>query len=611
LSFLATMASSSARTPLVQCTGLGHRFGARPLFEGVGLALFEGDRVGLVGPNGAGKSTLLRIVAGLVEPDAGRRSVRSGVRIGYLAQEPAFAPGATVDSALVDGLAGLGLDDAERHARAARWRARLGFDAPDRPVGELSGGWLKRLAIARELARAPDVLLLDEPTNHLDLDGILQLERLLAAEARAFVVASHDRIFLESLATRMLELDRANPGGLLAVDGRYSDLLERRDELRRNQAEYAETLANRARRELEWLRRGPKARTTKAKARIDGAERLFDELAELRTRTAGADPAGIDFAGSGRRTKRLLVARGVGKSFGDRRVLAGVDLVLGPGTRLGVLGANGSGKSTLLALLAGALEPDAGTIERAPQLRAVRFEQGRESLDPEATLRRALAPLGDAVVWQGRELHVAAWARRFLFRPEQLETRVAKLSGGERARILIARRMLEPADLLILDEPTNDLDIPTLEVLEESLLDFPGAVVLVTHDRFLLDRVSTAILALDGRGGAERFADLAQWQQARAARAVEPPARATAPASPAPSRPARRLGFREQREWEGIEPAIEAAEAERERCRVAAEDPAIVSDARALTERYTALAAAEAEVARLYERWAELEALRG
>jgi ATP-binding cassette subfamily F protein uup len=607
---------STQRPLLVQCEGLTKQYGARPLFAGVGLSLFEGDRVGLVGPNGAGKTTLLRIVAGLEAPDAGTRSARKGVRVGYLAQEPAFAVGATVESALFDSLAAveeLHGDVAQRHQSAARWLARLGFDDPERPVAELSGGWRKRLAIARELAAAPDVLMLDEPTNHLDLEGIVELERLLVAQAKAFVVASHDRLFLENVAHRMLELDRANPGGLLAVDGRYSDLLERRDELRRHQAEYAATLANRARHELEWLRRGPKARTTKSKARIDGAERLFDELAELRHRTAEAAAAGIDFAGSGRRTKRLLVARGVGKSFGGRRVLAGVDLVLGPGTRLGVVGPNGSGKSTLLALLAGTLEPDDGTIERAPQLRAVRFEQGRESLAPESTLHRALAPLGDAVVYRGREIHVAAWAERFLFRGDQLETRVAKLSGGERARILVARRMLEPADLLILDEPTNDLDIPTLEVLEESLLDFPGAVVLVTHDRFLIERVSTSLVALDGRGGVEPFADLAQWQAARrpAPAAARPAAAARAAATaPRPAAP-RKLSYRGQREWDGIEAAIEAAEAERERRRAAAEDSAIASDAGELTARYAELAAAEAAVERLYQRWAELDALRG
>jgi ATP-binding cassette subfamily F protein uup len=410
----------------------------------------------------------------------------------------------------------------------------------------------------------------------------------------------------------MLELDRADPGGLLAVEGRYSDLLERRDEVRKNQAEYAETLGNRARRELEWLRRGPKARSTKAKARIDGAERLFAELAAVRERTAGAASAGIEFTATGRRTKRLLVARGLGKSWDGRPVLRDVDVLLAPGTRLGVLGSNGSGKTTLLALLAGTLAPDAGTIERAPGLRTHLFEQGRESLDPALTLRRALAPEGDAVVHLGREVHVAAWAKRFLFRSEQLESPVARLSGGEKARILIARLLLQPADLLILDEPTNDLDIPTFEVLEESLLEFEGTVVLVTHDRLLLDRVSTAILALDGDGGATLYADLEQWQAAREARRAAGAAPAPRPAAPLATagRPAKKLAWRELREWEGMEAAILAAEQEVERRRAAAEDPAVATDAAELTARCAALAAAQAEVDRLYARWSELEERR-
>ena len=327
--------------------------------------------------------------------------------------------------------------------------------------------------------------------------------------------------------------------------------------------------------------------------------------------------AGIELAASGRRTKRLLEARGLAKSFDGRPVLRGVDLALGPGARLGVLGANGSGKTTLLALLAGTLAPDGGRIERAPALQTVLFEQSRESLDRALSLRRALAPDADAVGYQGRELHVAAWAKRFLFRPEQLDTPVARLSGGEQARILIARLMLRPADLLILDEPTNDLDIPTLEVLEESLLEFPGALVLVTHDRYLLDRVATALLALDGRGGARLFADLAQWEASRAepgapgraeAGGVEPDAKA----KPEPTRrPAKKLGYAEQREWEGMEAAILAAEEEVARRRAAAEDPAIATDAQALHARTTALAVALAAVERLYDRWAELEAKRG
>ena len=286
------------------------------------------------------------------------------------------------------------------------------------------------------------------------------------------------------------------------------------------------------RREIEWLRRGAKARTTKAKGRIQEAGRLIEELGDARARAAGGT-AGIEFPASGRRTRKLLVARGLSKALGGRPLFRDLDLAVVRGTRVGLLGPNGSGKTTLLDLLAGALVPDAGEIERAEGLRLVRFDQHRASLDPDQSLRRALSPEGDTVVFQGRTIHVASWAKRFLFRPEQLELPVGRLSGGEQARILIARLMREPADLLILDEPTNDLDIPTLEVLEDSLAEFEGGLVLVTHDRFMLDRVSTVILALDGEGGAETFADYAQWEATRAARVTAP---RDAPAAPAPTR---------------------------------------------------------------------------
>jgi ATP-binding cassette subfamily F protein uup len=601
---------SGSRPLLVSLDGVARQFGVRPLFSGLSFALAEGDRVGLVGPNGAGKSTLLRILAGLEEADAGTRSVRRGVRVALVPQDPRFEHDSSAAEAVHEALAADPVDVAQKAGRVARALGRLGFRDGAERVGTLSGGWQKRLAIAAALAREPDVLLMDEPTNHLDLEGILALEALLVSSPFAFVVASHDRYFLENVARRMLELDPVYPEGLLAVAGRYSDLVARRDEVRRNQAEYEESLANRARRELEWLRRGPKARTTKAKARVGEAERLQAELAEVRARQA-AGAAGIELAASGRRTKRLLEARGLAKSYGGRRVLAGVDVALAPGTRLGVLGSNGSGKTTLLSILAGTVAPDAGEIERAPALETVLFEQSRATLDRSLSLRRALAPEADAVIYQGRELHVAAWAKRFLFRTEQLDTPVARLSGGEQARILIARLMLRPADLLILDEPTNDLDIPTLEVLEESLLEFAGALVLVTHDRYLLDRVSTALLALDGRGGATLFADLAQWEASRKEREAtdRPEPGAATPA--APRRAAKKLGYAEQREWESMEAAILAAEAEAARCHAAAEDPAIVTDAEALHRRTGALAEALAEVERLYARWAELESKRG
>lgn len=500
---------------LLSCESLGKSYGAKPLFTDLSLGLCEGDHVGLIGPNGSGKSTLLKILAGLEDPDCGIRSVRRQLRIGYVPQEPSFAEQHSVEDALSQVLLDEGLDPHEQGARIAKALSLGGFVRSDQSVLTLSGGWKKRLAIARSLMLEPDVLLMDEPTNHLDVEGILWLESLLKTEPHAFIVVSHDRRFLESVTTRIWELNRRYANGLFQANGRYSEFLEQRDAVLQSQADYRASLANRVRREVEWLRRGPKARTTKAKARIDQVGRLIDELTDIESRQGNAS-AGIDFTASGRKSKQLLVAKGIGKSLGDKLIVSGLDILLGPGERIGLLGPNGSGKTTLLKLLAGTLEPDSGIITRADRLRVVTFEQHRESLDQQATLRRALAPAGgDAVVYQDRSVHLVSWAKRFLFKPEQLDLPVSRLSGGEQARLLIARLMLQPADLLILDEPTNDLDIPTLDVLEDSLLEFTGALVLVTHDRWLLDRISTRLLALDGMGRAEWFADYAQWEAAQ------------------------------------------------------------------------------------------------
>ncbi len=593
-----------ARSLLLSCEAVSKAYGTRSLFEELSFGLFEGDQVGLVGPNGSGKSTLLKILAGLETPDGGTRSVRGGIRVGYVPQDPVLPSGVLVEEVIAGALAGL--DEGERAGGIARALGRAGFADGRAEVATLSGGWKKRLAIAHALAALPDVLLMDEPTNHLDVEGILWLEGLLAERVRAVIVVSHDRYFLEHVATRMLELNRAYPAGLFQTDGRYSDFLARRDEFLRGQAAYEESLANIVRREIEWLRRGAKARSTKAKGRIKEAGRLIAELGDARARGSAAT-AGIDFTSSQRRTRRLLVARGLAKALGGRTLIRGLDLTITPGTRIGLMGPNGSGKTTLLNLLAGALDPDAGDIERAEGLRLVRFEQHRAGLDPARSLRRALAPEGETVVFQGRSVHVASWAKRFLFRPEQLEMPVGRLSGGEQARILIARLMCEPADVLILDEPTNDLDIPTLEVLEDSLAEFDGGLVLVTHDRLMLDRVSTMILALDGLGGAETYADYAQWEASRGARATSPRSAGDAP-GPRERPRAKRLGYLEQREWDGMERAILDAESTADACYQAAEDPGIAADPAALQARHAALEAARAEVARLYARWAELEA---
>jgi len=587
---------------LLGCQDVAKSYGTRTLFDGVSFGIFEGDRVCLVGPNGSGKSTLLKILAGLETPDRGTRSVRGRLHVGYVAQDPEFAAGGTIEDAVAAELEHV--DPDARPGRIAQALGRAGFTDAHADVASLSGGWQKRLAIARALAAEPDVLLMDEPTNHLDVDGILWLERLLMDRARAFLVVSHDRYFLERVASRVLELNRAYAGGVFATDGAYSDFLSRRDDFLRGQAAYEESLANMVRREIAWLRRGAKARSTKAKGRIKEAGRLIEELEDAKSRGM-ARAAGIELSSSQRGTRRLLVAQGVAMSLGGRTLFRDLDITVTPGTRVGLLGPNGSGKTTLLDVLAGALAPDAGTVEHAASLKLVRFTQHRTGLDPSQTLRRALAPEGDTVTFQGRPVHVASWAKRFLFQPEQLELSVGRLSGGEQARILIARLMVEPADVLMLDEPTNDLDIPTLEVLEESLAEFEGGLLLVTHDRYMLDRLSTVIVALDGAGGAETFADYAQWEEARAAGPREP-AETPREAPVRERQRTKRLGYREQRELDGMEQAILEAEQAAERCRRDTEHPAIASDSAALQARLSALDAARAEVDRLYARWAEL-----
>ena len=583
---------------------LAKAFGAAPLFEGLSFGVFEGDHIGLVGPNGSGKSTLLRILAGLEEPTAGTRAPRRRLRIGYVPQDTAFDGAGTVASVVGAAADAAGATHEDRDGRIAIALGKAGFREEDRRVAELSGGWRKRLAIAAALAGDPELLLLDEPTNHLDLDGILWLEDLLRHEPEAFVAVSHDRYFLEAVSTRVLELNRAFAGGMLEARGSYSDFLAKKDATLASQASYQESLRNRVRGELDWLSRKARARTRKAQARIDEAGRLQDELADLDSRSAGAT-ARIAFAATDRKTRRLVVAEGATRRRGGRTIVGGLDLVLTPGTRLGLLGPNGSGKTTLLRLLAGQDPPDEGTVTHAPGLRVVVFDQHR-SLEPGRSLARTLAPEGDSVIVGGRAVHVAGWAKRFLFRAEQLDTPVERLSGGERARVLIARLMLEPADVLLLDEPTNDLDIPTLEVLEESLLEFPGALVLVTHDRYLLDRVSTRLLALDGRGGVVAYADYGQWEALRGTSDAAPAKPKPAPAERRAEKP-RKLSWREERDWDQMEERILEAERKVDESRRAAEDPAIASDHVALHERMGALAAAEAAVAELYARWAELE----
>ena len=606
---------------LIDCDRLAKSYGEAPLFESLSLTIHEGDRIGLIGPNGAGKSTLLKILAGVEEADSGECRRRRKLRIGYVPQHPVFDEGDSLREVVLrsfaDSDSGDSEDSFEREQRARVILSRMGFADPEVVAETLSGGWKSRLAMARALVLDPEVLLLDEPTNHLDLEATVWLESWLGSESPAFVVISHDRYFLQNVTTRMIEIDKVYAEGLLSVTGRYADLLEARNAYLSGEASYRKSLANRVRREIAWLRRGPKARTTKSKARIQNAEREIEHLSEARKRSR-VESAKIEFTASDRRTKRLWACKGLTKNYDERAIIRELDLTLTRGTRLGVLGPNGSGKTTLLRMIVGEIEADSGSVQQADDLRVVYFDQSRRQLDPNITLRRALAPEGDTVVYRDNPLHVSAWAKRFLFRVEHFETPIKRLSGGERARIIIARLMLQPADLLVLDEPTNDLDIPTLEVLEESLLDFPGALVLVTHDRHMLDRLSTGILALDGSGGADFFAGYEQWDRRRcemlaaqraSARREKTAARRreSKPNANAAPKAKRRLSYLDQREWDGMEEQLLEAEAAVESARERAEDPGIAANPEVLMERSAELASALERVSKLYERWAELE----
>ena len=599
-------------------------FGAQTLFTGVNLSVDRGDRVGLIGPNGSGKSTLLRILCGLEAADSGTVSLQKLARTAYVAQEDLFDEAANCADNLLAATTGLDLDEAERYSRVLAVLSRAHFDNPQQPVRELSGGWRKRLAVCRALVARPDVLIMDEPTNHLDIEGILWLENLLLAPSAdgpaALLMVSHDRRFLENTVNRVIELAPVYPDGSFQVRGSYADFLEKKTDFLLQRQNLEERLANRLRRETEWLRRGPKARATKARYRIEEAGRLQEAFTGVRERNRSAGQVGISFDGTGRKTKKLLTATGLAKGYGGAPLFADLDLTLGPGTRLGLLGRNGSGKSTLMRILAAAgapegCAPDRGTITLADQVRIVSFDQRREQLDTTVTLRRALAPEGDSVLYQGQSVHVVSWAKRFLFRPDQLETPVERLSGGEQARILLARLMLRPADILLLDEPTNDLDIPSLDVLEESLTEFPGALVLVTHDRFLLDRVCTAVLGFDGQGGCDYFADFEQWLEALQEREQAAQKRDKARSAPADgkgaaaSRPGR-LSYLDQREYDRMEERILAAEARLGELEALMASPRVMADPAQLHRYWEEQQELQTKAEQLYDRWDELEQRR-
>ena len=598
---------------LLSVRDLAKSFPSNVLFEGLSLHVGDGDRLGLIGPNGAGKSTLLKILADLEEPDEGEVNRRRGLRLVYIEQDDVFPDGATPMSVIREALKSEVNDRVDTESLAAISLSKLGFEDFDRLVSTLSGGWKKRLSIARALCREPDVLMLDEPTNHLDLEGVLWLEQFVLRSRIAMLFVTHDRQFLENTASRIVELSPAYPGGIFEVVGNYTEFVNRKEAFLDAQEAAESALANKVRRDTAWLRQGIQGRQTRNKTQVRDTVSRRAELKATKERNAAPTRATtIEFQATERKTKKLLALHNVAKAMGEKKLFDSLDLTLTPGRRIGLLGVNGAGKTTLLRLMSGDLKPDSGTIKRAADLRVVTFSQHRDMLVPTQTLQEALCPIGDMVDYRGKQVHVSGWAKRFLFDKSQLTTFVSNLSGGEQARVLIANLMLKPADVLLLDEPTNDLDIPSLEVLEQALLEFPGAMVLVTHDRFMMDRIATEYVGIDDGGNAREFATRKQWITYLKKGGSSGAAAVKKDKEPAPNvvnTSKRKLSYKEKREYEGMEAAILTAEAELKQLETAAADPSLAKNHKQSSETFQALSAAQKNVKALYARWAELESI--
>jgi len=594
---------------LLSARSISKSYSTRDLFEGVTLHLDESERLGIIGPNGAGKSTLLKILAGLETVDDGEITKKRSLRLWYVPQESKFPADKSPLQAVVDSIGG---NEIEAEVGAVIALSKLGFETFDQPFGELSGGWQKRVAMACGLVHDPEVMLLDEPTNHLDLEAVEWLENFVLSEKMSMLFVTHDRRFLENCASRILELAPSYPEGAFEVNGNYTEFVRRKEAFLVSQEAEESALANKVRRDTAWLRQGIQGRQTRNKTQVRDASSRRAELKSVNARNLSPTKrAAINFDAVGRKTNKLLVMHSVEKSMGDKFLFGGLDLELSPGRKIGLVGPNGSGKTTLLRLINGELDPDAGTIKRADNLKVVTASQHRLILDPNITLQDTLCPIGEMVNYMGNDIHVSGWANRFLFTREQLGTLVGSLSGGEQARIQIASLMLQPADILLLDEPTNDLDIPTLEVLEEALLVFPGAIVLITHDRFMLDRIATEYLALDGVGKVKEFAGYDQWQEWYLKKPLKANKNTASQVVKIREKSAPvKLSYNLQFEFDGMEKAIADAESEVKRAELVVNDQAMMANHQKHARACADVAAAQAIVKNLYTRWAELERMQ-
>jgi ABC transport system ATP-binding/permease protein len=594
--------------PLVQLKDIKLTFGGAPLLTGVELTVSANERVGLIGRNGSGKSTLLKIAAGLVEPDGGTRFVQPGATIRYLPQEPDFGEHTTT-LAYVE--AGLGPGDDRYQARYLL--EQLALTGEEDPA-HISGGEARRAALARVLAPSPDILLLDEPTNHLDLPTIEWLEAELEGRRSALVLISHDRRFLTNLSRATAWLDR---GQVRQIDRGFAAFEAWRDEVLAEEERDQHKLDRKIVNEEHWLRYGVSGRRKRNVKRLGNLHALREQRRTYKGTAGGANLVATEAEKSGR---LVIEAKGIGKSWGDRRIVDGFSIRVQRGDRIGIVGPNGAGKTTLVNLLTGAIAPDGGSIRLGANIEMATLDQHRESLDPKSTLAEALTGgRGDHVMVGDKPKHVIGYMKDFLFGQEQRGTLLEALSGGERGRLMLARALAKPSNLLVLDEPTNDLDLETLDVLEEMLGEYEGTVILISHDRDFLDRVVTSVIVPEGNGRwieyaggysdmlLQRGADLKREHAKAAATEDKKEARATAP-SPAPKR---RLSFNEKHALETLPKTIEKLHAEIAKQQRLLDDPDLYrKDRKKFDEASAAIATAQMELAAAEDRWLELEVLR-
>lgn len=598
---------------LMNVLNIEKTYGLELLFKNFSLGIEKGDKIGIIGPNGAGKSTLLKITAGLVSPDSGEINRVKGLNCEYLDQDPDFD-----DSFIAGNIISASIEQSlkKNPGKEGEIRKVIGLSGmseyDDTKVGLFSGGMKKRLALTCAMMQLPDILLLDEPTNHLDLSGIEWLENMLNTSGFTYISVTHDREFLNNCADKIIEISPVFPGSYFIVDGNFETFLDKKDLFLQNQSEKVLSLANKMRREDDWLSRSPKARTTKAKFRIDKAYELKDELKQTRSRDNVNFSPEIEFESTGRKTKRLINAEKISKSFSGQKIIDEFSIVLQKNDRLSIVGPNGSGKTTLVDMLSGQSFPDKGKVEHVENLQILYFDQKRAFLDKSKTPKDILAPDSDSVIFQNRKIHIISWLKRFGIAKEQINQPVHSLSGGEQARILMADLIRTPCDVIFLDEPTNDLDIPTIEMLEDALLNFDGCVVAVTHDRYFAKALGSKYICINEDGTPGIYSDLSQWKKeaSKVLKKTDKKEKKEIQVKKQPENKPKKLSYKYQLELDLMEEKILENEELVKKLEIMAADTELMKNTKEYIKVCEDLKKAQEKTEELYERWEYLESLK-